>query len=109
MNSALICLGSNCKDKSAAIREAASFLAGLGEILSSSGPYLSDPEYAPADPVYLNEVLDFRCTFCYDDLHARIKAYESRLRSAHKGIGVFIDIDIVYWNGECLRQADACA
>lgn len=107
MNECIICVGANSEHRSRNLVRATEFLARSGIITDRSGMFSSEPERCQNQPLYLNEVLRFSTGLSFEELHAGIKAYESRERSAHKSPTVCIDIDIVYWNGACLRPLDA--
>lgn len=107
MNECIICVGSNCEHSSPNLVKATESLARSGTITDRSGMFSSEPERCCNQPLYLNEVLRFRTELSFEELHTRIKTYESRERSAHKSPTVCIDIDIVYWNDACLRPLDA--
>lgn len=110
MNSALICLGANGPDADVQIDNAFAMLCRLGSVAASSPAYPSHPEYGGSQPPYLNRIVSLDTSMDYDDIHRHTKSYEQGIRSsADIAPLVAIDIDIVEWNGDTLRPADATA
>lgn len=110
VNRAIICLGANTPDARERLAGAFDVLGVLGAVIRATTPYPTDPEYAGEVEPYLNQIVDFATTHSFDSLTDITKKYQTEIRSKNKYPGlVNIDIDIVVWNGEVKRPADAAS
>ena len=108
MNNIVISIGSNHRDRDLYVEQCIDFLRQRFSDVRVSATY-STPADNGRDADYLNAVMAGQCTDDYDRTKALLKLYET----AHgrtplsKALGVVtIDLDIVMWNGEVLRQRD---
>lgn len=102
ISEAVICLGSNAENSSDKINMAIKKLAMLGQ-LTSSDIYTSEGGYRNCVCI-LNTSIDFTT------LYKQTKLIEEELgrRPNHKNQGkVLIDLDVIYFDSELLRPADA--
>lgn len=110
MNKALICLGANTACADANIEGATQFLTTLGAIHKSTPLYPTAPEHCGDVPPYLNRVVELHTDADFDNLRVATKQYEKKIRDLRVTAPlVAIDIDIVLWNGDVLRPADAAS
>ncbi len=109
-NRAILCLGANVPDASERLDAAATMLGICGTILRSTPKYLTAPEYAGDSAPYLNRIIELGTILDIDTIRRRTKRYQTDVRAkADCAPLVAVDIDIVLWNGEVLRPADAAA
>lgn len=108
MNSVVISIGSNCKDREQAVRKSIDFLSGKLQSPRESACY-STPASNGKDADYLNAVLVGDTDDSREKFEALLKLYEAangRTKlSKQEGI-IPIDLDLVVWNGEVVRPAD---
>lgn len=108
MNNIVISIGSNHRDRDVFVDQCIDFLRQRFSDVRVSATYVT-PAANGRDADYLNAVAECQCADDHDRTKALLKLYET----AHgrtplsKSQGVVpIDIDIVMWNGEVLRQRD---
>lgn len=107
-NRAVMCLGGNAPETEALIGETFQFLASKGSIGLWSGTYRTEAENG-GHGTYVNAVLQLDTDADFDVFRAECKEYERKKR-LHAAAGlVNIDIDIVIWNGDVLRPAEAAS
>lgn len=105
---AIICLGANTPDAAERLEDAFTMLQRVGLVLRSTLPYPTAPEYAGEDKPYLNQIVVLETESSFDCLSEVTKKYQADIRAVNTIPGlVNIDIDIVEWNGEVMRPADA--
>ncbi len=103
-------MGANAPGCRSTLEAAFSRLATLGKVHRSTPLYPTDPEFAGDVAPYLNRIIELDLELSYDALHTLTKDYERGVRlSAACEPHVALDIDIVKWNDEVLRPADARA
>ncbi len=108
MNSVVISIGSNCKERQEAVQKSIDFLS---EKLQS--PRVSDCYSTPAsngkDADYLNAVLVGDTHDSREKFEALLKLYEvanGRTKLCKQEGVIPIDLDLVVWNGEVVRTVD---
>lgn len=110
VNHAIICLGANTPDASERLTGVYRLSASLGTIIESTPPYPTAPEYAGETEPYLNQILILATALSFEELSRRTKDYQTKIRANNRYAPlVNIDIDIVEWNGEVKRPADAAS
>lgn len=111
MNKLVISLGSNCGDRTKNVREAANWIARLLQDTRCSDIYETPEIHGIGDP-YMNAVIIGESSDDYDALNSSFKQYEilaGRDAGARSRGEVPIDIDIVIWNDNLLRNSDYSA
>ncbi len=109
-HTAVICLGASAATKLAAVDAAFGFIAAAGRIKADSGGFPSEPERIQGETLsYHNRVAILETTMDFESLRNLTKNYENGVRKAFRGPGVAVDIDIVLFDGEVLRPADAAS
>lgn len=110
VNEAIICLGANSPDAADRLAAAYGVLTVMGAVTRATPPYPTAPEYAGESEPYLNQIAVLNTYLDIDTLTERTKRYQTIVRADNPYAPlVNIDIDIVEWNGEILRPADAAA
>jgi 2-amino-4-hydroxy-6-hydroxymethyldihydropteridine diphosphokinase len=108
MNWTAVSIGSNSHDREEQVKRAMDFLSGMLADAKTSSSY-STPAINGKDADYANAVTEGGSDDDFDELNAKLKDYEARCgrRPNHKQNGdVPIDLDIVIWNGNVLRERD---
>lgn len=110
MNKLTISIGSNSIDK---VLQMSNCIAWLKENLKATifSETYSSPAINGKDPEYLNAVAIALSEETHEDLVRQFKAYEAscgRNSYSKKRGEIPIDIDIVIWNDNILRQKDYC-
>lgn len=110
MNKLTISIGSNSKDKEQQMSDCISWLKENLQATIVSEIY-SSPALNGKDPEYLNAVATALSEEHHENLVKKFKAYETscgRTLNSKKRGEIPIDIDIVIWNDDILRQKDYC-
>jgi 2-amino-4-hydroxy-6-hydroxymethyldihydropteridine diphosphokinase len=108
MNWTAVSIGSNSHDREEQVKRAMEFLSGMLADAGTSTIY-GTPAINGKDADYANAVTEGGCDDDFDELNAKLKDYEARCGRCpgHKQNGeVPIDLDIVIWNGNVLRERD---
>lgn len=108
MNSVVISIGSNCKERQEAVQKSIDFLSEKLQSPRASGCY-STPASNGKDADYLNAVLVGDTHDCREKFEALLKLYEvanGRTKLCKQEGVIPIDLDLVVWNGEVVRPAD---
>lgn len=108
-NRVYICLGANDVDAEKQLNKAFNYLKKFGSVLGSTPVYPTDPEYAGDVAPYMNRIVLMAIDADYSSFVAKTKEYERRIRAKASPGRVAVDIDVVEWNGEVMRPADAAA
>ena len=109
-NHAIICLGANTPDAAMQLAGALELLKAAGSVVRATKPYPTAPEYAGEDEPYLNQIVELATPHTLGHITEVTKKYQTEIRSGNPWPGlVNIDIDIVEWNGEIKRPADAAS
>ena len=107
-NSAIISIGSNSPDKSMQIDNCIQWLSNLFEITDISDIYTT-PAINGKDPEYLNCVASIISELSFEELSTMMKDFEAdcgRTPQSKQNGSVPIDLDIVIWNGDVIRERD---
>ncbi len=108
MNCVIVSLGSNSSDRLIQIEVAISHLKSLFENVSVSTIYESEALNGKDFP-YLNAVAIFQTQYTIEHVNVLLKEWEKQcgrtFESKLKG-SIPIDLDIVVWNGNIVRQSD---
>ena len=108
MNCVIVSLGSNSSDRLIQIEVAISHLKSLFENVSVSTIYESEALNGTDFP-YLNAVAIFQTQYTIEHVNVLLKEWEKQsgrtFESKLKG-SIPIDLDIVVWNGNIVRQSD---
>lgn len=109
LNEALLSLGSNIEPEMnlpVAVRE----ISRYGEVLRVSRVWQSHPLGDPDQPDYLNAALLLATPLSARELKetaiAAVEARLGRVRSANRNAPRTIDIDIIFFNRDCLRLGE---
>ena len=108
MNSIVITIGSNSRDRQWQVEHA---IEWLNKFLSStrvSSIYNSEADNH-RDPDYLNAVLAGECKLDFESIQKKVKEYESvcgRTPASKLEGNVPMDLDIIIWNDEIIRPDD---
>ena len=109
-HSSIICLGGNALATRGEIELATELLAQLGIITAQTESYPTPPEYEGEKFPYLNRVVLLHTSLSLQELEKRTKSYEYSKRAVNKEKNrVNIDIDIVTFDNQTIRPADASA
>lgn len=101
-------VGSNTDGKAESVANAIDFLGRILDDFRASSIY-STPEIHGNGDIYMNAVVCGSTSQQLPELSAMLKTYEincGRTPEARKKGEVPIDIDIVIWDGEIIRQRD---
>ncbi len=107
-NAVVLSIGSNSADREAQMTNCIAWLRGIATLTKLSSVYNS-PASNGKDPDYLNAVAEITSTLTHPELTKLLKDYERQCGRTpqSKALGsIPIDIDIVMWNGNVLRQKD---
>lgn len=107
-NAVVLSIGSNSADREAQMTNCIAWLRDNATLTKLSSVYNS-PASNGKDPDYLNAVAEIATTLTHSKLTKLLKDYERQCGRTpqSKALGsIPIDIDIVMWNGEVLRQKD---
>lgn len=107
-NAVVLSIGSNSADREAQMTNCIAWLRGIATPTKLSSVYNS-PASNGKDPDYLNAVAEIATALTHPELTKLLKDYERQCGRTpqSKALGsIPIDIDIVMWNGEVLRQKD---
>lgn len=107
-NAVVLSIGSNSADREAQMTNCIAWLRGIATLTKLSSVYNS-PASNGKDPDYLNAVAEIATALTHPELTKLLKDYERQCERTpqSKSLGsIPIDIDIVMWNGEVLRQKD---
>lgn len=108
MNQLVLSIGSNSNDKTAQVEHCISWLKSTLSQPVCSSVYTTQA-LNDKDPDYLNAVLKAECDGEYECMRATFKQYEAscgRTPQSKLEGNIPIDIDIVLWNGEVIREND---
>lgn len=109
MNSALISLGANTPDKEHRLTNAINAIERIATITARSPIYHSEAEGHKKSAPYANALLQIATNTDFDTLHDTFKLWERQAgrtpQSKLQG-EIPLDIDIVVWNDNILRQSD---
>ena len=107
-NAVVLSIGSNSADREAQMTNCIAWLRDNATLTKLSSVYNS-PASNGKDPDYLNAVAEITSALTPPELTKLLKDYERQCGRTpqSKALGsIPIDIDIVMWNGEVLRQKD---
>ena len=107
-NAVVLSIGSNSADRETQMTNCIAWLRGIATPTKLSSVYNS-PASNGKDPDYLNAVAEITSTLTHPELNKLLKNYERQCGRTpqSKSLGsIPIDIDIVMWNGNVLRQKD---
>ena len=107
-NAVVLSIGSNSADRDAQMTNCIAWLRDNATLTKLSSVYNS-PASNGKDPDYLNAVAEITSTLTQPELKRLLKDYERQCGRTpqSKALGsIPIDIDIVMWNGNVLRQKD---
>lgn len=107
-NAVVLSIGSNSADRETQMTNCIAWLRGIATLTKLSSVYNS-PASNGKDPDYLNAVAEIATALTHPELTKLLKDYERQCGRTpqSKALGsIPIDIDIVMWNGEVLRQKD---
>lgn len=107
-NAVVLSIGSNSADREAQMTNCIAWLRGIATLTKLSSVYNSLASNGK-DPDYLNAVAEIATALTHPELNKLLKDYERQCgrTTQSKALGsIPIDIDIVMWNGEVLRQKD---
>ncbi|MGN0214787.1 MAG: 2-amino-4-hydroxy-6-hydroxymethyldihydropteridine diphosphokinase [Muribaculaceae bacterium] len=108
MNSVVVSIGSNSADRDKQMATCIAWLNENFDVTKISSVYNS-PAANGKDPDYLNAVAEIQTALEHGTLNNLLKDYERNCgRTPHSKVlgSIPIDIDIVMWNGDVLRQKD---
>lgn len=108
MNNLVLSIGSNSKDREWQIKNCIKWLKHLLSNVSTSEIYNSKAANGK-DPDYLNAVMEAKCRNNYDEINDILKKYEAVCGRApiSKQVGdIPMDLDIIIWNGQIVRERD---
>lgn len=108
MDTVVISIGSNSPDREQQIKD------GLGWLKNILGNAKISPVYNThatngKDPDYLNAVVIAECKEEYQTLNEKLKQYEKicgRTKESKLQGNIPIDMDIVIWHGDIMREND---
>ena len=107
-NAVVLSIGSNSADREAQMTNCIAWLRGIATLTKLSSVYNS-PASNGKDPDYLNAVAEIATALTHPELTKMLKDYERQCGRTpqSKALGsIPVDIDIVMWNGNVLRQKD---
>lgn len=107
-NAVVLSIGSNSADREARMTNCIAWLRDNATLTKLSSVYNS-PASNGKDPDYLNAVAEIATALTHPELNNLLKDYERQCGRTpqSKSLGsIPIDIDIVMWNGNVLRQKD---
>ncbi len=108
MNKLVISIGSNSNDKDWQVENCIAWLKTNLSGVSTSKIY-GTPASNRKDPDYLNAVMKAKCKEDFNEIQQKLKDYETVCGRTplSKQVGdIPMDLDIVIWNGNILRQRD---
>lgn len=108
MNKLVISIGSNSKDRDWQVRNCILWLKHILSNVATSEVYNS-PAANGRDADYLNVVMKARCKEDFEEINDKLKKYEAVCgrTPVSKLVGdVPMDLDIVIWNDEIIRDRD---
>ena len=108
MNSVVISIGSNSRDRQWQVEHAIEWLQKHLSATTISSIYDSEADNH-RDPDYLNAVIIGECKYAFDTISAKVKEYESICGRTHASKltgNIPMDLDIVIWNGDIIRPID---
>lgn len=108
MNKLVISIGSNSKDREWQVENCIKWLKSKLSGVSHSEIYNSAASNGK-DPDYLNVVMKAKCRENFDEINKKLKDYESvcgRTPSSKQTGEIPMDLDIIIWNGEIVRERD---
>lgn len=106
----ILSLGSNCGDRWQMVSNAKEWIANEnGLSMTSQTEIYETPALQGVGEPYMNAVVECECYCSFDELNARLKAYEMSCgrdtQCRERGM-VPIDIDIVVWDDVIVRRKD---
>lgn len=108
MNTAILCLGSN-NNKEVNLKKALSLLQSHFPEIRFSSPVYTQPENISNPELFLNQIAILQTPETRLSVNALLKSFETRIgrtsedKKRHR---IPIDIDIIRWNEEILKQED---
>lgn len=108
MNRLVISIGSNSNDREWQMKNCIAWLKSQLRSVNVSTVYNSKAANGK-DPDYLNAVMTAKCRADYDEINGTLKKYEAICGRTplSKAIGdIPMDLDIVMWNDEIIRDKD---
>ena len=108
MNKLVISIGSNSKDREWQVENCIKWLKSKLSGVSHSEIYNSAASNGK-DPDYLNVVMKAKCRENFDEINKKLKDYESvcgRTQLSKQTGEIPMDLDIIIWNGEIVRERD---
>ena len=108
MNNLVLSIGSYSKDREWQIKNCIKWLKHLLSNVSTSEIYNSKAANGK-DPDYLNAVMEAKCRNNYDEINDILKKYEAVCGRTpiSKQVGdIPMDLDIIIWNGQIVRERD---
>ena len=108
MNNLVLSIGSNSKDREKKNKNCIKWLKHLLSNVSTSEIYNSKAANGK-DPDYLNAVMEAKCRNNYDEINDILKKYEAVCGRTpiSKQVGdIPMDLDIIIWNGQIVRERD---
>lgn len=108
INNYIISVGSNSNDREVQIKDVLNWLALLFEEMKSSSTY-NTAAINGKDSDYLNAIISGNSDLDFDQLNTKFKHYESlsgRNEKSNANGSIPIDIDIVIYNNEIIRERD---
>ncbi len=102
---AIISLGSNRHDRKKRVEEIIGIFKMMYNDVVCSDIYQT-PDVRGRERMYANAVLKFSTDFSISDLKQRAWMMEKQFGRTTDGVDVPIDIDIVMYDGEILREKD---
>lgn len=108
MNKLVISIGSNSKDREWQVENCIKWLKSKLSGVSHSEIYNSAASNGK-DPDYLNVVMKAKCREDFAEINKKLKDYESvcgRTPLSKQTGEIPMDLDIIIWNGEIVRERD---
>lgn len=105
---AIISIGSNCGDRKDNILKAIDYIKTIASIVSHSGIYES-PDFTGTGKKYLNCIAEIETPLSFNKQRECFKAFEKecgRTPELKERGEVPVDIDIIVWGNEILRNKD---